>query len=197
MEALNANDLKLFKWVNEPAEWNLTQDILSVTTDNKTDFWQHTWYKFYPNTGHLFGKKVNGNFCFSVCVEAEFTTLYDQAGLMVYVDSKHWLKSGIEHNDGQPMIGNVMTNEVSDWATGVFTGNPRKFWIRITKLGDVVCVKYSTDNITWILLRLCQFPPSENVLVGPMCCSPQRQGLEVKFSDFKFGTPAEDILHSN
>lgn len=37
---------------------------------------------------------------------------------MIYVDDKHWLKAGIEYNDGQPMIGSVLTNGVSDWATG-------------------------------------------------------------------------------
>lgn len=59
---------------------------------------------------------------FKVCVEADFTTLYDQAGLMIYLDEKHWLKAGIEYNDGQPMIGSVLTNEVSDWATGKLMG---------------------------------------------------------------------------
>lgn len=55
-------------------------------------------------------------------MEAEFTNLYDQAGLMIYLDDKHWLKAGnagIEYNDGQPMIGSVLTNELSDWATGM------------------------------------------------------------------------------
>lgn len=37
---------------------------------------------------------------------------------MIYLDEKHWLKTGIEYNDGQPMIGSVLTNEISDWATG-------------------------------------------------------------------------------
>ncbi|GBP06388.1 Regulation of enolase protein 1 [Eumeta japonica] len=52
-----------------------------------------------------------------VCVEANFTSLYDQAGVMLLVDEKHWIKSGIEYNDGQPMIGSVLTNQFSDWAT--------------------------------------------------------------------------------
>lgn len=80
--------------------------------------------------------------------------------------------------------------------TGIYGGNPRKFWLRLTKVKDVVCVKYSTDKANWILLRLCQFSSSE-VLVGLMCCSPQREGLKVVFSEVEFSTPPEDILHSN
>lgn len=58
--------------------------------------------------------------CSQVCVEAEFQTLYDQAGLMIYLDEKHWLKTGIEFNDGQPMISSVVTNKFSDWGTGLY-----------------------------------------------------------------------------
>lgn len=39
---------------------------------------------------------------------------------MLLIDEKHWLKAGIEFNDDQPMIGSVLTNEVSDWAAGTF-----------------------------------------------------------------------------
>ncbi|KAL0810637.1 hypothetical protein ABMA28_010746 [Loxostege sticticalis] len=184
-------------WLNEPKQWRVDEkDILVATTDNKTDFWQGTWYNFHFNTGHVYGLQIRDDFTFTVCVEADFTTLYDQAGLMIYLDEKHWLKAGIEYNDGQPMIGSVLTNEVSDWATGVYTGNPRKFWLRLTRTKGVVCVKYSIDNETWTLLRLCPFYGGE-CFVGPMCCSPQREGLAVKFSDVKICKPAEDILHSN
>ncbi|XP_028161331.1 regulation of enolase protein 1-like isoform X1 [Ostrinia furnacalis] len=188
--------LKDFQWLNEPKHWHLDKETLEATTDNRTDFWQGTWYNFHVNTGHVFGVRLKDDFEFTVRVEADFTTLYDQAGLMIYSDEKHWLKAGIEYNDGQPMIGSVMTNVLSDWATGVYPGNPRKFWLRLTRTKGVVCVKYSIDNITWILLRLSPFE-AETVLVGPMCCSPQREGLVVKFSDIKIGKPADDILHSN
>lgn len=194
-------NLEHFKWINKPNEWSINNlNVLNVTTDEKTDYWEGTWYNFHHNTGHVYGLEINGDFTFSVCVEAEFTNLYDQAGLMIFLDDKHWLKAGIEYNDGQPMISSVLTNEVSDWATGVFTGNPRKFYIRMTRKGDVVCVKYSTDNITWTLLRLCPMAFSLNknpCVVGPMCCTPLRKGLNVKFSDFLITVPGDDILHAN
>ncbi|CAH1642408.1 unnamed protein product [Spodoptera littoralis] len=118
---------------------------------------------------------------------------------MIYFDDKHWLKAGIEYNDGQPMAASVLTNELSDWGTGVFTGNPRKFYLRMSRKGDVACVKYSTDNELWTLLRLCPLPLCARgpCVVGPMCCTPTRQGLHVKFSNIKITVPADDILHSN
>ncbi|KAJ8707951.1 hypothetical protein PYW08_010317 [Mythimna loreyi] len=204
MDSSKFNKIRLtdFKWVNEPKKWKINdkENVLEVTTEDKTDYWEGTWYNFHHNTGHVYAVEIKEDFTFTVCVEAEFTTLYDQAGLMIYFDDKHWLKAGIEYNDGQPMIGSVLTNEVSDWATGVFTGNPRKFYLRMSRKGDVACVKYSTDNKIWTLLRLCPMPFSTNpnsCLVGPMCCTPTREGLNAKFSDISVTVPADDILHSN
>lgn len=81
--------------------------------------------------------------------------------------------------------------------SGIFSGNPKIFWLRMTRVGKVVCVKYSNDGLRWTLLRLCPFPEAETYFVGLMCCTPERQGLNVKFSEIKIGKPTKDILHSN
>ncbi|CAH0718609.1 unnamed protein product, partial [Brenthis ino] len=184
--ALGVGLLSSFKWLNEPSEWCFENNILTLKTENETDFWQGTWYNSFVNTGHVYGVELQDDFTLEVCVEAKFESLNDQAGLMLYVDEKHWLKAGIEYNKDQPMIGSILTNEVSDWATGVFQGDPSKFWLRLTKLGNVVCVKYSTDNICWNSLRLSTFPICDKYFVGPMSCTPQRGGLIVRFSHLTF-----------
>ena len=186
---------KVWCWLNEPAEWHQTDDGLQVVTDKQTDFWRSTWYGFERHSGHLYGCEVEGEFTFQVCVEGEFTTLYDQAGLMLLQDDAHWLKAGIEYIDAQPMIGSVLTNPRSDWATGIFTGNPRRFWLRLTRLADCLRLQYSTDGKVWPLLRLAPFPPSESCFIGVMCCTPERQGLAVRFSDLRHTQPLGKALH--
>ncbi|WP_421250521.1 DUF1349 domain-containing protein [Aeromonas sp. 600584] len=182
-------------WLNEPAEWHKTSDGLLVVTDKQTDFWRSTWYGFERHSGHLYGCEVEGEFTFQVCVEGEFTTLYDQAGLMLLQDEAHWLKAGIEYNDAQPMIGSVLTNLRSDWATGIFSGNPRRFWLRLTRLADCLRLQYSTDGEVWSLLRLAPFPSGERCFIGVMCCTPERQGLVVRFSDLRLTPPLGKALH--
>nr|WP_236663343.1 DUF1349 domain-containing protein [Aeromonas jandaei] len=184
-----------WRWLNEPAEWHQTEGGLQVVTDQQTDFWRSTWYGFERHSGHVYGCEVAGEFTFQVCVEGEFTTLYDQAGLMLLQDDAHWLKAGIEYNDDQPMIGSVLTNPRSDWATGIFTGNPRRFWLRLTRLADCLRLQYSTDGKVWPLLRLAPFPPSESCFIGVMCCTPERQGLAVRFSDLRLTPPLGKALH--
>jgi regulation of enolase protein 1 (concanavalin A-like superfamily) len=44
-------------------------------------------------------------------------------------------------------------------------------------------------------MRLAPFPKSKTYAVGPMCCTPERAGLEVAFSDFTVGPPLGKDLH--
>jgi uncharacterized protein len=59
-------------------------------------------------------------------------------------------------------------------------------------------VQCSTDDATWNLMRLAPFSASTATarwLVGPMCCTPERGGLDVRFSDFRIGPPIVKALH--
>ena len=48
---------------------------------------------------------------------------------------------------------------------------------------------------TFPLLRLAPFPEAVRYLVGPMCCTPERGGLEVVFSQFSHGPAQQKDLH--
>lgn len=64
----NLDEIKFpdFKWLNEPKHWSLCNDVLEVRTDNKTDFWQGTWYNFHFNTGHVYGVEITEDFTMEV-----------------------------------------------------------------------------------------------------------------------------------
>ncbi|MEI2264534.1 DUF1349 domain-containing protein [Erwinia sp. CGal63] len=188
-------NIKNGQWINEPARWRLDDDALLVTTDKSTDFWRETHYGFVRHSGHLFGFRVSGDFTLQLCIEGEFAELYDQAGLMIEQGPQQWCKAGIEFTDNHFMLSSVLTNGKSDWATGLFQGNPEKFWMRATLEGEVLRLQYSADSVTWPLLRLCPFPKAENRFVGAMCCTPEREGLAVRFSEFQLGRPAGKALH--
>jgi len=183
------------RWINPPQQWSEQDGVLRAVTDDTTDVWSNTWYGFNRFSGHVYGWDVAEDFTLQVRVRSDFTTLYDQAGIMVTADESHWLKAGIEFNDGQPMIGSVLTNENSDWATGIFSGDPRDFWMRVTLTEGCLRVQYSMDGQVWPLLRLCPFPAAKSIHVGLMCCTPQRAGLAVEFSDISFGKALKKELH--
>lgn len=182
-------------WLNEPPSHRLDGGTLHVATGENTDFWRITSYGFIRDNGHCYGRSVAGDFTAQVRVRGRFAELYDQAGLMVRIDERRWLKAGVEYSDGQPMLSTVLTDERSDWATMPAPPLPDGFWLRVTVDQGAVRVQYSADGVTWPLLRLAPFPAAERYLVGPMCCTPQRAGLEVAFSDFTVGPPLGKDLH--
>lgn len=184
-----------FYWINQPQQWSQNAGELKVVTDAGTDFWLKTWYGFERFSGHAFVTDVVGDFTFQVRVCAGFSALYDQAGIFYLADEQHWLKAGIEFNDGAPAIGSVLTLGQSDWATGIFSGDPADFWLRLSRKGDALRLQYSADGLTWPLLRLCHFPADQRGAVGVMCCTPERSGLEVCFSDVKLQPLLEKSLH--
>ncbi len=182
-------------WLNEPGQWQLDGGTLHVVTDHGTDFWRQTHYGFTRHSGHFFGAPVQGDFTAQVRVRARYQALYDQAGLMVRIDEANWVKAGIELSDGSPLLSSVLTVGRSDWATGSFAGDPGDFWLRATVQGGVLRLQVSTDGRRWPLMRLAPFPEAAGYAVGPMCCTPERAGLEVAFSDFCLGPPAGKDLH--
>jgi hypothetical protein len=52
---------------------------------------------------------------------------------MMLSDEQHWLKAGIEFNDGAPAIGSALTPGNSNCATGLFPGDPKEIWLRLTR----------------------------------------------------------------
>ena len=181
------------KWHNKPPIFHVESDKLNVTTAENTDFWRITSYGFIHDNGHFYAMSVDGDFTAQLRVDADFKDLYDQAGLMVRIDERHWIKVGAEFSDGHLMMSTVLTNEKSDWAIMPAPALMSSFWIRVTVSCGVIRVQYSIDGIVWPLLRLAPFPVNNSYLVGPICCTPKRAGLEVKFSEFS----VQPALHKN
>jgi uncharacterized protein len=182
-------------WLNEPANWRLDGEALTVTTDGSTDFWRETHYGFTRDTGHFFGFETVGDFTAEMRIEAQYRELYDQAGLMVRLSEDTWIKAGIELSDGQPMASSVLTLGKSDWATAAYHGDAADFWMRVTVRAGVLRLQLSSDGKVWPLLRLSPFPIAKIYRVGPMCCTPERAGLTVVFSEFRVTDPRQKDLH--
>ena len=182
-------------WLNPPENWSADGAQLRVTTDANTDFWRKTSYGFIRDSGHFFGTGIEGDFTAQLHVSAQYAALYDQAGLMVRIDAENWIKCGVEFSDGQLLLSTVLTVDTSDWAVSLAPAMPDGFWLRVTVEQGAIRVQYSTDGKLWPLLRLAPFPVASRYLVGPMCCTPERAGLEVAFSQFSTGPALQKDLH--
>ena len=182
-------------WLNEPKVWSLKDGVLDVTTDAETDFWRETHYGFTHDNGHFLGVSAGAAFTAELRVRGSYEALYDQAGIMVRLDERRWVKAGIELSDGRAMLSSVLTDGRSDWATGPYEHDAADFRMRVTIAEGVLRLQVSGDGRLWPLVRLAPFPVADAYRVGPMCCSPTRAGLTVRFSDFRLSAPTGKDLH--
>lgn len=178
------------QWFNEPPEWNVDeQQNLTVKTGAKTDFWRTTHYGFIRDNGHFYYQEVDGDFEVTVKVTGNYQNLYDQAGLMLREDEQTWLKCGIEFVEGQQNASVVITRQFSDWSVVSLQSNPTSIWLKLKRNAEAVEVSYSTDGEHYQMIRLGYLSTQPRLQVGMMCATPEAEGLQVKFEDFKIAGP--------
>lgn len=190
-------DINDMYWLNAPPVWEMNQGRLLVRSGDKTDFWQGTYYGFHRDNGHFLGQPRQGDFTAETTFSGHYQELYDQAGLMLRYDAKHWMKCGIEYTDGAKHFSVVVTNGNSDWSAFPLDHEFDALSVRVTRNGDALFIQYRTDKMSeWRMARLAWFDPTlEEVSVGPAFCSPQREGFEAEFLDFRVSDPVSRDIH--
>ena len=179
-------------WLNEPPSAEIEDDALVVVTGKDTDFWQKTSYGFVHDDGHFLGVPLEGDTAIEVTFLTDFEGAFDQAGLMLRASPDLWIKTGVELSDGVLYAGAVVTVGMSDWSVSPLPDSARgqALTFRASRSGDAVTVRYRVgDEDGWRFLRLAYFPPEAEVSAGPMCCSPTREGLSVRFEPVRVGPP--------
>ena len=183
-----------FQWLNEPPSWSESDGLLTVVTGDQTDFWRETHYGFIHDNGHFRYREVAGDFTAILDFSGAYEELYDQAGMMLRLDERNWIKAGVEFVGGRQMLSAVVTRDFSDWSTMPVPGKPEWLRLRCTRISSAIRIEWS-DGGDFSLLRLGYLPAKDPILVGPMCCSPQRAGFCATFRNFKVGPPLAEALH--
>lgn len=171
------------EWINEPARWSAADGVLTVFAESGTDFWRTTHYGFVRDSGHVYGTEINGDFDMSLRVSGQYAEQYDQAGAMVRVDEKHWLKTGIEYFEGKQRFSIVATLEYSSWAVADLPADANELTLLLARRGDSVEISYGLDGGKKQLAGVVYLPPGRAAFAGAMCAAPDGGGFEATFHD--------------
>ncbi len=184
-------------WRNEPPHHEMRGETLVVRTGKDTDYWNNTFYGFRHANGHFLATPVTGDFSYELTFSADYQRLYDQAGAMLWIDGNNWLKTGIEFTDGALHFSVVVTrDDQSDWSVMLLGREvTAPVTLRLTRHAEALRVQIREPDGNWRLVRLAYLRMPETVEVGPMCCSPTGEGLEVTFLRMTLGEPIPRDLH--
>ncbi|MFV2111968.1 DUF1349 domain-containing protein [Micromonospora sp. LOL_025] len=184
------------EWCNEPVRVeNGPAGELLVQPAEGSDLWRHTSYGFVHDDAPALLAPLPVGEAVEVAFVLDYGEQFDQAGVLVRVDERNWVKAGVEVSDGQPQVGAVVTREVSDWSVApvpMWAG--REVIVRVSRDRDALTVRARSDDEPWRLVRLAPLAPEAVAAAGPYCCSPTRAGLRVRFTGWRRG-PADAALH--
>lgn len=172
------------QWRCEPPRWKHTDDIITLTTSAKSDFWRKTHNNLIRDNGHFYYQQIAGSFVAEVTFTGTYQDLYDQAGLMIRADEATWLKCGIEYVSGVQHASVVLTRDYSDWSYVPLLVAPPRIWLRLTWQRPSVEVSYSLNGANFTMLRMGYLADVEHLQVGVMACSPEGSGFEATFEGF-------------
>ncbi|AZQ64297.1 DUF1349 domain-containing protein [Flammeovirga pectinis] len=181
----NAQDLSSMQWFNAPDKWDVKGNTLKMFVTPQTDYWRKTHYGFTVDDGPFYYANRGGEFEVSVKITGAYKTRFDQMGLMLRVDEKHWIKTGIEYVDGVYNFSAVVTNGHSSWSVIALKEKPKSIWIKAIKKRDAVEILYSLDGKNYQMSNLAYLPDHKPVMVGMMAASPDGSGFDATFEDFK------------
>ena len=177
--------LSRMTWFNPPAKEFYDSGSVTVRSKGKTDFWRKTFYGYVNDNGHFLHTSVQGEFQFQARVAGNYSQLYDQAGLMVRLDEKHWMKCGSEFFDGKRWASVVVTHDFSDWSTmDDLTQNGPVYW-RVLRKKDSLEAQCSKDGEKFTTVRQAYFPARVPVEVGVMCAAPEGSGFDSTFDQLE------------
>ncbi|TAJ15200.1 DUF1349 domain-containing protein [Marinilabiliaceae bacterium JC017] len=177
--------LEKMAWFNEPATWNIEKEKLIMDVTPKTDYWRITHYGFTVDDGPFYYTTRGGEFEVSVKITGEYKTRFDQMGLMLRIDEKHWIKTGIEYVDGVYNFSTVVTNEHNSWSVIELSEKPASIWIKAIRRIDAAEIYYSLDGKKYQMSSLAYFPQQKPAKVGMMAASPDGDGFKAVFENFK------------
>lgn len=174
------------KWTREPKKYDISEDSISIVTEPGTDLWQRTYYGFQNDNAPVLQMSTNEKY-FSFVVKTEFDSkrIFDQCGVVMYLDSENWLKASIEYENEQfQRLGSVATNHgYSDWASTDIDAAIKSMWYRFSRRGSDYCIECSEDGVNFKQMRICHmWEGAEEIQFGIYACSPEQSSFEAKFS---------------
>jgi regulation of enolase protein 1 (concanavalin A-like superfamily) len=185
INSIYAQRLDKMQWYNEPAQWQIKNNSLVLQVTPGSDYWRISHYGFTVDDAPFYYGNYGGEFEVKVKITGAYKARFDQMGLMIRTDHKNYIKAGVEFVDGKFNVSTVVTHEKSDWSVLPLDKAPPFIWIKAVRRLDAVEFFYSLNDKDYIMVRNAPLQDNTPVMVGLMAASPDGNGFEATFENFK------------
>ena len=150
----SAQTLDRMQWFNEPENWSVKNDVLTMDVTPQSDYWRISHYGFTVDDAPFLYTLRGGEFEVKVKISGEYKVRFDQAGLMLRIDEENYIKTGIEYVDGKYNLSAVVTHKTSDWSVITLDKPVDYIWIKAVRRLDAVEIFYSFDDEEYVMMRM-------------------------------------------
>ena len=185
VQSASAQTLEKMQWFNEPEQWEIKDNTLSMFVTPQSDYWRISHYGFTVDDAPFYYSTYGGEFEVKVKITGDYQARFDQAGLMLRIDHENYIKTGIEFVDGKFNLSTVVTHKTSDWSVIALDKPVPYIWIKAVRRLDAVEIFYSFDDKNYTMMRNAWLQDNTPVMVGVMGASPDGKGFNAKFEHFK------------
>lgn len=182
---LPAQSLDRMQWFNEPENWSVENNVLTMDVTPQSDYWRISHYGFTVDDAPFLYTVRGGEFEVKVKISGEYKVRFDQAGLMLRIDKENYIKAGIEFVDGKYNLSTVVTHKTSDWSVIELEKPVEYVWIKAVRRLDAVEIFYSFDDKEYTMMRNCWLQDNTPVMVGMMAACPDGNGFKATFEGFR------------
>jgi len=182
---VNGQKLTSMNWLNEPAKWEIKENKLIMEVTPQSDYWTKSHYGFTVHDGPFLYTERSGEFEVVVKMSGVYKTRFDQVCLMLRIDESNYIKTGVEFVDGIYNISTVHTIDKSSWSVLGLKEKPKNVWMKAVRRLDAVEIFYSIDGINFTMTNTVYFPEFKTIQVGMMAASPDGNGFQATFDEFK------------
>ena len=183
-QASVAQTLERMQWFNEPEQWEIIGNRLTMDITPQTDYWRVSHYGFTVDDAPFLYTTRGGEFEVKVKIAGDYKARFDQSGLMLRLDHENYIKAGIEFVDVKYNLSVVVTHHTSDWSV-IPLDKPVPFvWIKAVRRLDAVEIFYSFDDKNYVMMRNAWLQDNHPVMVGVMGACPDGDGFQAHFEEF-------------
>lgn len=177
--------LEKMNWFNEPAQWRIDGDRLTMDVTPKSDYWRISHYGFTVDDAPFYYAEYGGEFEAKVKISGDYKVRFDQAGIMIRIDHENYIKTGIEYVDGKYNLSTVVTHHTSDWSVIALDRPVEAIWIKAVRRLDAIEIFYSFDDKEYHMMRNAWMEANRPVKIGMFAACPDGNGFKATFTDFK------------
>ena len=182
---IKSQTLEKMLWFNEPEQWEIKNNSLSMFVTPQSDYWRISHYGFTVDDAPFYYATYGGEFEAKVKITGVYKARFDQAGLMIRIDEENYIKAGIEYVDGKYNLSTVVTHKTSDWSVISLDKPIPYIWIKAVRRLDAIEIFYSFDDQTYVMMRNAWMQDNTPVQIGMMAACPDGNGFNVSFEQFK------------